>query len=109
MTAPITVEQIFKKLPERFNPQAAQGLQCVFQFALEDADDFYIDIQPETCAAYWGAHSDPNLTLHLSEATLSRIVTGEQDGMSAFMKGQLRAEGNVILATKLGKLFSTGR
>jgi putative sterol carrier protein len=37
---------------------------------------------------------------------LIRIISGEQDGMGAYMKGQLRAEGNVMLATRLGKLFS---
>jgi putative sterol carrier protein len=37
---------------------------------------------------------------------LIRLIEGEQDGMSAYLKGQLRAEGDVMLATRLGKLFS---
>ena len=41
----------------------------------------------------------------MDEAVFIGVVTGEIDGMSAFMKGQLRAEGDVMLATKLGKLF----
>ncbi|WP_432695391.1 SCP2 sterol-binding domain-containing protein [Marinobacterium sp. YM272] len=106
MSAPITVEQIIRKLPSRFNPEQAGSLEAVFQFQLSDAQPFFITIANGACDGQAGEHDDPNITLHLDEATLIRVVTGEQDGMSAFMKGQLRAEGNVMLATRLGKLFS---
>ena len=33
------------------------------------------------------------------------IMTGEVDGMQAFMMGKLRAEGDMMLATKLSELF----
>lgn len=106
MSAPITVEQIIQKLPSRFNAEQAGSLTAVFQFQLSDAQPFYISIADQACEGLPGEHADPDITLHLDEATLVRVVTGEQDGMSAFMKGQLRAEGNVMLATRLGKLFS---
>jgi putative sterol carrier protein len=44
----------------------------------------------------------------MSTETLKGIVSGETDGMQAFMAGQLRAEGDMMLATKLGELFSIG-
>ncbi|MBV1789173.1 SCP2 sterol-binding domain-containing protein [Marinobacterium sp. D7] len=106
MSTAITVEQIIEKLPSRFNPEQATGLKATFQFQLSDAAPFYIAIADQQCTGQSGEHQDPDITLHLDEATLIRVVTGEQDGMSAFMKGQLRAEGNVMLATRLSKLFS---
>jgi len=109
MSTVITVEQIIDKLPSRFNPDQAGSLEAVFQFTLSDATPFYISIADRQCTGHAGEHRDPDITLHLSEATLIRVVTGEQDGMSAFMKGQLRAEGNVMLATRLSKLFSGPR
>ena len=33
------------------------------------------------------------------------VMSGEMDGMQAFMMGKLRAEGNMMLATKLNVLF----
>ena len=33
------------------------------------------------------------------------IVSGEIDGMQAFMGGKLRAEGDMMLAMKLSELF----
>ncbi len=102
----ISVQQIITKLPQRFNPDQARGLTATFQFQLSDAEPFYICIADQQCSGIAGRHEDPDITLHLDEATLIRVVSGEQDGMSAYMKGQLRAEGNVMLATRLGKLFS---
>lgn len=105
MSQDINVQRIFAKLAERFNADNAAGLTAVFQFALEDADSFYMDVRQQQLSANWGEHKDPDITLRLSEETLAKVVSGELDGMSAFMKGQLRAEGNVMLATRLGKLF----
>ena len=105
MTDALTVERIFSKLNDRFNPENASGLAAVFQFQLTDASSFYLDVNDSTLSADWGEHADPDITLHLSEAVLGQVVSGELDGMSAFLKGQLRAEGNLMLATRLGKLF----
>jgi len=105
MSQEINVQRIFAKLAERFNAENAAGLEAVFQFALEDADSFYLDVRQQQLNADWGEHKDPDITLRLNEQTLALVVMGELDGMSAFMKGQLRAEGNVMLATRLGKLF----
>jgi putative sterol carrier protein len=44
----------------------------------------------------------------MNSETLQGIVSGETDGMQAFMAGQLRAEGDMMLATKLGELFKMG-
>lgn len=105
MSQIISVKRIFAKLEERFNPEHAAGLEAVFQFAVEDADSFYLEISAQQLSADWGEHKDPNITLRLTEETLAQVVSGELDGMSAFMRGKLRAEGDVMLATKLGKLF----
>ncbi|MBY4677260.1 SCP2 sterol-binding domain-containing protein [Marinobacterium arenosum] len=106
MSKPITVDKIINKLPSRFLPENAEGINAVFQFELDDDSDFYIQINDGLCQVEKGLHDDPNLTLITDAETMIGVVSGDIDGMSAFMKGRLRAEGNVILATKLGKLFS---
>ncbi|WP_409525967.1 SCP2 sterol-binding domain-containing protein [Nitrincola sp. MINF-07-Sa-05] len=106
MSEPITLEKVIRKFPERFNADQAKGLQAVFQFQLNDSESFYLDIKDDACVSEYGAHPDPDITLIMDESTFIQVISGDLDGMSAFMKGQLRAEGNVMLATKLGKLFS---
>lgn len=102
----ITVERVIEKLPSRFVAANAEDFSAVFQFIIEDGSDFFIQISNGNCNVEQGEHSDPNITLIMDSETVVDVVTGETDGMSAFLKGRLRAEGNVMLATKLGKLFS---
>jgi len=106
MNTPVTVDKVIEKLPGRFIPENATDLTATFQFLIEDDSSFYIDIADAQCNVSAGEHQDPNITLITDAATVVDVVNGELDGMSAFLKGRLRAEGNVMLATKLGKLFS---
>ncbi|RMF16709.1 MAG: SCP-2 family sterol carrier protein [Gammaproteobacteria bacterium] len=99
------VAQIFEKLKDNFNADAAAGLDLVFQFNIEDADNYYLVVKDGTCELGAGDHDDPSVTLIMSSETLQGIVNGETDGMQAFMAGQLRAEGDMMLAMKLGELF----
>ncbi len=100
-----SVERVIEKLPSRFRADQAKDVTCVYQFILDEHDVFYIDIRNQECRVIRERHSDPDITLILNSVTFIRVVTGEQDGMGAFLKGHLRAEGNVMLATRLTKLF----
>lgn len=106
MSTHLTLEKIVHKLPERFNPSQSVGFSAIYQFNITNAESFYLKVTESQCDAQFGSHTDPDITLIMDEATLIRVISGEQDGMSAFMKGQLRAEGNVMLAMRLGKLFA---
>ena len=106
MSKNISVAKVIEKLPSRFISENAQDLSAIFQFMLEDDDDFHISIQDGNCHICTGEHPDPSVTLIMDGKTMVEVITGQKDGMSAFMTGKLRAEGNVMLATKLSKLFS---
>lgn len=109
MSDQISVAKVIAKLPSRFIAENSADFVGVFQFILEDDQDFYIDINNQTCNVVEGEHIDPNITLIMEANTFIDVINGDQDGMSAFMSGKLRAEGNIILATKLGKLFSRNK
>lgn len=102
----MSAAQVFEKLEQNFNADAAQGLDLVFQFDIEDDTNHHLIIKDGTCQLVEGDHSDPSVTLIMNSETLEGIVSGETDGMQAFMAGQLRAEGDMMLATKLGELFT---
>lgn len=99
-----TVAEIIAQMNSKFNADAAAGLDLVFQFNIEDAV-YHLIIKDGTCAVVEGAHDDANVTLIMNSETLEGITTGETDGMQAFMAGQLQAEGDMMLATKLAELF----
>ncbi|MDR5902052.1 SCP2 sterol-binding domain-containing protein [Halomonas icarae] len=92
-------------LTSRFDPQAASGMDEVFQFHFDDAESHYLVIQDESLSVEQGEHDAPSVSLTMSTATLKGLMTGEVNGMTAFMTGKLKATGNVMLATKLTSLF----
>jgi putative sterol carrier protein len=99
------MSNIIESMQSKFNPAAAEGLDLIFQFNIEDGETYHLIVKNSTCELATGENDDANVTLILSNETLEGIVSGETDGMQAFMAGQLRVEGDMMLATKLGELF----
>ncbi|TFH86850.1 SCP2 sterol-binding domain-containing protein [Billgrantia azerbaijanica] len=95
----------FEKLQERFDPQAAEGMDDVFQFHFSDADSHYLVVKNGQLDIQAGEHDAPSVTLTTSTDTLKGVMSGEINGMSAFMTGRLKATGNIMLATRLASLF----
>ena len=101
-----TVADIINSMQSKFNPSAAAGLDLVFQFNIEDGENYALAVKDGTCAVEQGENPNANVTLILDTDTLKGITTGETDGMQAFMAGKLRAEGDMMLAMKLSELFA---
>lgn len=99
------VAETFKGMQSKFNPSAPAGLDLVFQFNITDAENYYLTVKDGTCDLQQGDSSDANVTLIMDSETMQGIVSGETDGMQAFMGGKLRAEGDMMLALKLSELF----
>ncbi|MCL6269843.1 SCP2 sterol-binding domain-containing protein [Sansalvadorimonas sp. 2012CJ34-2] len=97
--------EIFDEMKHHFNTEAAAGLDLIFQFDIEDGDTYHLIVKDGTCGVVPGASDDANVTLIMDSETLKGIISGETDGMQAFMMGKLRAEGDMMLATKLPELF----
>ncbi|MDR5905968.1 SCP2 sterol-binding domain-containing protein [Franzmannia qiaohouensis] len=96
---------IIDKLQQRFDAEAATGMDDVFQFNFSDADDYYLVVKDGSLDVQQGEHDDPSVTLSMTTDTLKGVMNGEINGMTAFMTGKLKATGNVMLATKLTSLF----
>ena len=101
----MAVAQIMAQMQSAFVADKAEGLQATFQFCISNDNDFYVTINDANCAANIGNHDDPEITMSMDSETLTEIVSGELDGMAAFMGGRLQAEGDVMLGTRLSQLF----
>ncbi|MBA1246752.1 SCP2 sterol-binding domain-containing protein [Pseudomonas luteola] len=96
---------IIENLKSKFNPDAAAGLDLTYQFDIEDGENYHLVVKDQTCDVKAGNADEPDCTLIMNTDTLKGIVSGETDGMQAFMAGKVRAEGNMMLAMKLNELF----
>ncbi|WP_210394583.1 SCP2 sterol-binding domain-containing protein [Motiliproteus sediminis] len=99
------VTEVMHKLATKFQPDQAGDLHANFQIDIEDGTPWVICIADGCCEVIAGEHDDPDVTLIMDGDTFVDIIDGELGGTSAFFSGRLRAEGNVMLATRLGSLF----
>lgn len=98
---------IFDTMVTRFDKDAAAGMDAVFQFEIDDAEPYFVVIADDSARYEQGEHDDANVTLSMDTETLSEVMSGELDGMQAFMQGKIRADGDIMLATKLTEVFPT--
>ena len=96
---------LFSTLNDRFNPDASNGMDAVFQFDVTDAENHFVVITDGRCEVGHGDHDDPSVTLTMNSETLQDVMNGEADGMQAFMMGDIKADGDIMLATRLTALF----
>ncbi|MBJ7550053.1 SCP2 sterol-binding domain-containing protein [Marinomonas ostreistagni] len=100
-------KDIFDTMLTRFDRDAASEMDAIFQFELDDADSYFVTISEGTATLEQGEHDDATVTLGMDTDTLSEVMSGELDGMQAFMQGKIRADGDIMLATKLTEIFPT--
>ena len=100
-----SVAEIIETMNSKFKADAAAGLDLIFQFNIDDGETYHLVVKDGACAVAQGENDAANVTLIMNTETFEGIATGETDGMQAFMSGQLRVEGDMMLATKLGELF----
>jgi putative sterol carrier protein len=101
------VKEVFNTMPEFFNSGAAQGLDVVFQFNItgEGEGSWNVVIKDAACQIQEGTHEAPNVTLTMSCETWLSIVNRELNAMQAFMGGQLKVSGDIMLAQRIPELF----
>ncbi len=100
-----TVSDIFAQMKNHFDADKAAGEQHVFQFAIADSDFWYVAINDGQCDIAEGKHDDPSVTLNMDADTLGELISGQLEGMQAFMQGKLSLEGDMMLATRLTEFF----
>jgi len=102
-----TVREIFQRMPERLNGEAAKGMNSVIQFNLagNGGGSWYVEIKDGTCAVTEGAHPSPQMTLSVSASNYVDMVMGKLNAQTAFMHGKLKIAGDMSLAMKMQALF----
>jgi putative sterol carrier protein len=104
---PLTVAELMEKMPGAFLPEKAQGVDAVIQFKFTGAEagEWNATIKDGNVAVAQGTHPSPKMTLTADSADYVKIITGELDGMQAFMQGKIKLAGDLNLAMKLMQMF----
>jgi hypothetical protein len=87
------------------HPELAEDINAVYQFDIEGAGTWTVDLTtpPGTCTA--GAHDDPGCVVTCAEEDFQSLLENPANGMMLFTMGKLRVS-DVGLALSLQKLIS---
>ncbi len=99
------VKQLLDQMHTRFNPTAAVGLDAIFQYDIENEGSWQITVKDDQCEINQGDAVEATVTLLMAKDTLASVISGDTDGMQAFMAGTIKATGDIMLATRLTDLF----
>lgn len=104
----VNVADIMMQIPSHFNKEMAKGINANIQFSLsgEQGGEWVVAIKEQKCDVWEGKIEKPNLTLKSDAIVATQILSGEVDGMRAYMMGKLKLLGDLSLAMKLVSLFS---
>ena len=102
------VKEVFEVIPKRFNSDAAQGLDAVFQFDItgDGGGVWILVIRDGACQVREETHANPNVTLSMTGETWLSILNKELNAVQAFLSGRLKIDGDMMLAQKIPDLFS---
>jgi len=95
--------EMIRRLPRAFDPEAARGLSMTVQYMIEEP--MYVVVDADQCHVHKGVAEAPDVTLRIRGDHLVKLMTGRMRGITAFLTGKLRVEGNMMLAQKLQQIF----
>jgi len=97
-----------KAFEPHFKPDLLQRNSTVFQFRFTSDEDFFLSVSQNSFSFNEDSATNPTLTLHMDHhETCWQLLMGTQDGMDAFINGQYRADGNIVLSQLLLYLFKS--
>ena len=102
-----TLGDAINLMEEHFNPDAAAGVDAIFQFDIsgDDGGQYWLEVKDQTVNVNEGKHDSPSITIKSTAENYLKLINGDLAPMSAFMQGKVKVDGNMGLAMKLQGMF----
>jgi len=107
MAQATSVAEIFQMMPNRFNAQAAQGVNATYQFDLtgDNGGTYHVKIANGACQVEKGPAASANITITMAAQDYIDMINGKLNPQMAFMGGKLKIKGDMSLALKMQQIF----
>ena len=101
------VEDVFRLLEKQFAPEKAGATDVTVQLHLtgEGGGDWFVRIRGGALQVVQGVAEAPDLRVTVSVADYLALMNGEMDPIRAYMRGKVKAEGDLRLVYRLQYLF----
>ncbi|WP_319523820.1 SDR family NAD(P)-dependent oxidoreductase [uncultured Desulfosarcina sp.] len=102
---------VFEAMPGAFVPEAAKGVDVVFQYNIsgDDGGDWHCIVKDGSCNVAAGVHDSPTCTLKIGGKDFLRMMNGQLPPMQAYTSGKLKIEGDIMKSQLIEKLFRLNR
>ena len=103
------LSQIFEYMAGRFQPDRAGNQSAVIGWDITSPDathSYQLKVADGTCTVASGNAEPARVTLGMALPDFLRFLTGQMDGMQAFMTGKLKIEGDMMFAQQFQTLFN---
>jgi putative sterol carrier protein len=103
-----------RAMEQRFSPEKAGDLEAVLEFWVAGrrdgrSDNWQVVIVDGQCRVTDALEREPDLTIEIDGVPFLRLVTGNANGPAMFLKGDLKLDGDLLLASRLPRLFRPAR
>jgi putative sterol carrier protein len=101
--------QIFDFMAGRFQPERAGNQSAVIGWDItspEATHSYQLNVADGTCTVVQGNAEPARVTLSMTLPDFLRFLTGQLDGMQAFMTGKLKLVGDMMFAQSMQAWFS---
>lgn len=104
------LDKIFERMPDVFRPEKARGMTAVVHWRIGDrpdggTDTYELAISDGACQVSAAPKHEPKLALTISAVDFLKVVTGNANPMTLFLRGRMKAKGDLGLATRFPNLF----
>ena len=102
-----TCEELLRSMPSGFNPDAAGGMEAVYQFEVSGNESFtaHLQIAGGVCTYHPGPAAKPDVIVKTPADVWLAVSKGEMDGQQAFMNGKYKVDGDISLLLRLKSIF----
>jgi putative sterol carrier protein len=111
----LVFDEIFRRMAEHLNTEKAAGLEAVVHWRITGGtghggyDRFETVIADGRCVSGQDPTADPRVTLTLGPTDFLRAVTGSANVAMLFMRGKVKAKGDIAFAAGLINYFDLPR
>ncbi len=107
-----SVGDVFKGMPGIFKPDAAEGIDVVFQYIIsgqeshdQESCNWFCAIKDSACEVKPEKHDKPTCTLKMETPDFLAMMNKKITPMQAFSSGKLIIEGDIMKSQLIEKLF----
>ena len=110
----LLLDEIFKRMPERFRPDRAGDLDAVVDWRIRGRPDggddrWQLAIRNGGCSVVRDGDEEPTVTFTIGPVDFLKLITGNASGPMLFTFGKLKIRGDLLLAARIQSFFEVPR